>query len=303
MKTLGIIDIGSNSIKLIITIINNNSYKEIFHKKFQLRLYNFTDKENKTLSSEGFKNLFDIIFLFKKLCSHYNCDEVVAVATESLRQIKNSSEIVNSINDNLGLKIKILSPMEECYLGYISSIPKDIDDYIHLDMGGGSVEIGLVQNKKLIEYTSIPIGAFKMTNRFHITEKISTDDIYRIERYVFNKLNNISWINKYKHLPAVVIGGSIKTIGRIHQNETNSSNNIHGYELYSEDIEYLLNKINKLSLEEMIKVTGATRTRCDILLGALVTLNSIVTYLSSSKVVISKYTIREGILQYFMNNN
>ena len=56
MKTLGIIDIGSNSIKLIIVEIDNNSYKEIFHKKFQTRLSDFIDKENKNLSAEGMKN-------------------------------------------------------------------------------------------------------------------------------------------------------------------------------------------------------------------------------------------------------
>ena len=66
MKTLGIIDIGSNSIKLIIVEIDNNSYKEIFHKKFQTRLSDFIDNENKNLSAEGMKNFFGIIFTFKK---------------------------------------------------------------------------------------------------------------------------------------------------------------------------------------------------------------------------------------------
>ena len=47
MKTLGIIDIGSNSIKLIIVEINNNSYREVFHKKFQTRLSEFVGKESK----------------------------------------------------------------------------------------------------------------------------------------------------------------------------------------------------------------------------------------------------------------
>ena len=64
MKTLGIIDIGSNSIKLIIVEIDNSSYSEIFHKKFQTRLSNFVGIETKELSSEGMKNFFGIIFTF-----------------------------------------------------------------------------------------------------------------------------------------------------------------------------------------------------------------------------------------------
>ena len=74
MKTLGIIDIGSNSIKLIIVEIDNNSYKEIFNKKFQTRLSDFIDKENKNLSAEGMKNFFGIIwfiFIYNRIYFKY----------------------------------------------------------------------------------------------------------------------------------------------------------------------------------------------------------------------------------------
>lgn len=296
MKTLGIIDIGSNSIKLIIIETDNNLYNEIFHKKFQTRLSDFVGRENKQLSTEGIKNFYGIIFTFKKFCDDFNCDEIIAVATESLRQIENSNEIINYIGNSLDIHIKLLSPNEECYLGYLSSIPKDLDNYVHLDMGGGSIEIGLVQNKILMESISIPMGALKITNKFNIKDNISEHEMYMIKEYIFNKLNNISWLNQCKTLPIVMIGGSIKTIGRIHQKEHNIISNIHGYQLFSYDIEFLLNKINTMTLNEIIYTVGISKSRADILLGALVILESIICYLQSSKIIISKYTIREGII-------
>lgn len=296
MKTLGIIDIGSNSIKLIIIETDNNLYNEIFHKKFQTRLSDFVGRENKQLSTEGIKNFYGIIFTFKKFCDDFNCDEIIAVATESLRQIENSNEIINYIGNSLDIHIKLLSPNEECYLGYLSSIPKDLDNYVHLDMGGGSIEIGLVQNKILMESISIPMGALKITNKFNIKDNISEHEMYMIKEYIFNKLNNISWLNQCKTLPIVMIGGSIKTIGRIHQKEHNIISNIHGYQLFSYDIEFLLNKINTMTLNEIIYTVGISKSRADILLGALIILESIICYLQSSKIIISKYTIREGII-------
>ena len=236
MKTLGIIDIGSNSIKLIIVEIDNSSYSEIFHKKFQTRLSDFVGRETKELSSEGMKNFFGIIFTFKKFCDDYNCDEIIAVGTESLREIKNSTEIINDISVSLGVHIRLLSPTEECYLGYVSSIPKELDNYVHLDMGGGSVEIGLVKDKILMESVSIPMGALKITNKFHIKDGISNEEFCQIQEYIYGKLNNISWIGECKNLPAIIIGGSIKTIGRIHQKEYDITSNIHGYELFYKDI-------------------------------------------------------------------
>ena len=303
MKTLGIIDIGSNSIKLIIVEINKNSYKEIFHKKFQTRLSQYMEKESKNLCEEGIKKFFNIIYTFKRACDNYNCDEIIAVATETFRQLSNSNEIIDDILSKLDVKIKILSADEECYFGYFSSIPKDLYDYVHIDMGGGSVEIGLVKNRNLVESVSIPMGAFKMTKKFHIDNNISHEDEVHIQEYVYNKLNNIEWIDKCKNLPAVAIGGSIKTIGRLHQQQQNVTSNIHGYKLFSHDLEFLIHKITPLSLDEITSTTGLSKTRGDILLGALLTLNSIISYLQSPKIIISKYTIREGILNYYMKNN
>ena len=133
-----------------------------------------------------------------------------------------------------------------------------------------------------------------------IKDGISEEDKLNIQEYVYNKLSKILWVNECKSLPAVVIGGSIKTIGRIHQMEYDVYCNIHGLELYKKDIESLLQKISKLSLEEIISTTGLSKTRGDILLGALITLNSIITYLNCSKIIISKYTIREGIINDYM---
>jgi Exopolyphosphatase len=156
MKTLGIIDIGSNSIKLIIVELYKNSSKEIFHKKFQTRLSQFTDNEHHNLSEVGMKKYFSIIYTFKRACDQYDCDEIIAVATESLRRITNSKEIIDTISSSLDVNIRILSAQEECYLGYFSSIPDDLYDYVHIDMGGGSVEIGLVENKILLNVLVFP---------------------------------------------------------------------------------------------------------------------------------------------------
>lgn len=303
MKTLGIIDIGSNSIKLIIVEINNNLHNEIFHKKFQTRLSDFVGRENKELSSEGMKNFFGIIFTFKKFCDDFNCDEIIAVATESLRQIKNSTEIINHISNSLEVRIRVLSPSEECYYGYVSSIPDKLNNYVHLDIGGGSVEIGLVKDKILIKSVSIPMGALIITNKFHIKDGICDEEISQIKEYLFEKLKNILWINECKNLTTVIIGGSIKTIGRIHQKEYNIMSNIHGYELNHNDIEILLKKISHLSLEEIVNNTGISKSRGDILLGALIILNSLISYFQSSKIIISKFTIREGIINDYVKNN
>lgn len=304
MKTLGIIDIGSNSIKLIIVQINSDSsYNEIFHKKFQTRLSDYIKTDSKELSNIGIKNFSHIMFTFRKFCDEYYCNEIIAVATESFRQLKNSPYIINHISTSLDINIKILSPDEECYYGYLSTLPSNINNYVHLDIGGGSVEIGLVKNKVLIHSLSIPMGTLNITNKFHIKDAISKNEIIEIKKYIYDKFKNINWINECDNLPIIVIGGSIKTIGHIHQKEHGLIKDIHGYELYSNDIDSLLDTFAILTLKETMFRADISKTRGDVLLGALILISSILKYLNSSKIIISKYTIREGLLKNYINKS
>lgn len=301
MNTLGIIDIGSNSIKLLIVKIKKNkTYESIYHKKFQTRLYDYTSDDKKELSSIGIKNFFGIISTFKFLCDSFSCDEIIAVGTESLRNIKNAPDLIDDIKNSIDIKIKILSCQEECYYGYLSSIPENIQDYVHIDIGGGSVEIGLVNNKKLIMSDSIPIGALNVTNKFNLntTENKNLKDT---SNYILQQLHQIDWIDKCINLPIIAIGGSIKTIGRLLQLHYNTKMNIHSYEIYQKDIKSLLKQIENLNVDEIANTTGISKTRADILLAALLIVNNILNILPSSKIIISQYTIRDGIIKEYID--
>lgn len=303
MSTLGIIDIGSNSIKLLIVKINKDkSYEGVFNKKFQIRLTDYISNDKDELSPIGIRNFYGIISTFKILCNQFQCSEIIAVGTEALRKIKNSEDLIKDISSSLHVNIKILSPKEECYYGYISSLPTDEKDYVHLDIGGGSVEVGLVKSNKLIKCDSIPIGALFLTNKFMLNKK-NYSNYSNVSKYITSMLEDINWINECKHIPLIVIGGSIKTIGRISQLESNTIKNIHGLELFNDDVKKLLNKVVKMNVSDISKSMELPKTRSDILIGALLLVNSIFTYLNSPKLIISQYTIRDGIIKEYIDKH
>lgn len=302
MNTIGIIDIGSNSIKLLVVKINDDkSFESLFNKKFQIRLTDYMTSDKDELSTNGIKNFFGIISTFKILCNQFSCDEIIAVGTEALRNLKNSSYLIKDIYDSLQINIQILSPEEECYYGYLSSIPENMCNYVHLDIGGGSVEIGLVKNNKLTQCKSIPMGALNLTNQFNLNKNYSHQEKEATD-YIIDQLQHISWSNECKSLPMIVIGGSIKTIGRIHKMEYDTSINIHGCILSKNDINSLLCKVQNLTIDEILSSTGVSKTRGDILLGALLLTNSIFEFFKCPSMIISKYTIRDGIIKEYIKN-
>ena len=145
---------------------------------------------------------------------------------------------------------------------------------MHLDIGGGSVEVGLVKSNKLIKCDSIPIGALFLTNKFMLNKK-NYSNYSNVSKYITSMLEDINWINECKHIPLIVIGGAIKTIGRISQLESNTIKNIHGLELFNDDVKKLLNKVVKMNVSDISKSMELPKTRSDILIGALLLVNSI----------------------------
>ncbi|MGM9536172.1 MAG: hypothetical protein ACI3VR_12995, partial [Intestinibacter sp.] len=157
MNRVAIIDIGSNSLKLIMADIYDNKFFQIsYEKKIKLRLSNYKNRAN-DITALGIKKLNEALTDLKKICTLYRCNRIIAVATETLRKSGNGSQIIEELKESLNLDVKIISGKEEAYYGFVSSINSiNLKDFLQIDIGGSSCEIVLVKDKKLIESISLP---------------------------------------------------------------------------------------------------------------------------------------------------
>src|SRR5690606_27929783 len=140
----GIIDIGSNSIRLVIyEKTEHDAYRVVDGSKRAARLSSKVTDQG-ALSQEGIDLLIETLAVFQLVAAQHNLSKIVPLATAAIRNASNQSEIIAQVKAATGLDIRILSGLEEAeygFLGMINSIA--IQDGFLLDIGGGSSELTL----------------------------------------------------------------------------------------------------------------------------------------------------------------
>ena len=136
MKSIGIIDLGSNSLKLLIAEQKHSKkINVLFEKKHQIRLSDYYIDDIPNLSAIGIYKLILSIQSFKEKCKLFECDKIIVVATETLRKCANKDVILNEIKKETGFEVRILSGYEESYLGYVSTVNTlDYSNYFLVDL-------------------------------------------------------------------------------------------------------------------------------------------------------------------------
>ena len=296
MERKAIIDIGSNSVRLIIYKVNKDStFKVVNEEKKTIRLGSYLT-ENDYLADEGLDILLKVLRKFKSICERYEVIEIYVVATEAIRKSINKYDICNKIKLDLGLEVNILSGWEEARYGYLAIKNSMTEkDAILLDLGGSSMEITLMENEELKETISLPLGSIPLTKIFNNIE--NKDNEIELNKFIYNKLDEISWLKKNNELNVIGIGGIAKHIGRVSKGDKNYPKELlHNYSMTREEVSKIYDEFLKLPINERIKFKGLSKKRSDIFAAPLGAILIILKYFNSEKFIISAIGIREGII-------
>jgi exopolyphosphatase/guanosine-5'-triphosphate,3'-diphosphate pyrophosphatase len=292
-----IIDIGSNTIRLIIYRIKTDKMiKEIENIKVSARLQNYIDYKQ-ILNPEGINVLLETLMLFKEIISLHKVTSTKAVATAALRQAKNQDEIKQFINDKIGISIKILSEEEEAFYGFLGVIrATDINDGITIDLGGGSIEITQFLNRKMVNFHSFPMGVLTLNQRF-VKNKVPTSyEISELSNYLHLKFHRLNWLINCQ-LPIIGIGGSARNLGEIDQAMKHYPlPSLHQYEMSIKDILTVKANLESLTYQELQKVKGLSKERSDIIFPAIEVFLSIYRTVNAPFFQLSEKGIRDGII-------
>ena len=152
MQRIAIIDIGSNSARLVIShIYKNGAYNMVYNQKEALRLSQKLDKTGR-LTEEAFASTLETMKSFAYMCRLYNADKTIAVATAAIRSAPNGPELTRLVEAETGITLHIITGNTEAYISYlgvINTLP--VKDGIIFDLGGGSTELILFKNRQIVE--------------------------------------------------------------------------------------------------------------------------------------------------------
>lgn len=296
-KKLGIIDLGSNSVRMnIMKIYENGSYKMADHSKEMVRLSQGMGREM-TLKEEPIKRTIHTLKLFNKLLRYYEIDDVYCIATAAVRSAKNRKYFLDKVKEETGLEFDVITGKKEAYYDYLGVINTiQIDNCIIMDVGGASTEIALVNNREIKEAVSFDFGAVTLSENYLENDKISSNSLKKLEEYILNKYKDIDWLKEGKKLPIIGLGGSIRTIAKVDKKSIKLPfDTLHNYRVERKEFLKIYNRIKSKDLKGRKKISGVSKKRADIIVGGIAPLDVIMKYLNTDSLIISGNGLREGV--------
>lgn len=288
------IDIGSNSIRLVIIGIDRDYFfKELINFKAVARLSNYID-ENDNLSREGTAVLLSVLKRFQFIIEREKDVCVVdAFATAAMRKAKNRDAVLKRVLNETGVEVRLLSGLKEAYYGYFAVINSTyVDDGISIDIGGGSTEVTMFKSRRLIHSHSFPFGAVTLYQTF--CKNGDPDAMERLEAYVKKEFASLDWLCG-NELPIIGIGGTARNLARIDQiQEHYPMIGLHQYTIPRERLNNLTKKLASMTIEERESMDGLSKDRSDIILPASAVINLLVKMNHGETFMLSGEGLREG---------
>ncbi|RAP52760.1 MAG: hypothetical protein BZ138_02480 [Methanosphaera sp. rholeuAM270] len=296
---IAVIDIGSSIIKYKIYEYDNNTIEPVIIHDERKGLITYRKKGK--LTDEGLNILLETLKEYKKFSEKLGVDKTCCVATASLRSIDNSSEVLETVKRELDLEIKILSGIEEAKHSFNSIKWIDIpeDEGILVDIGGGSSEVSIFENKTPLEQKSIPMGVLNIYENYVsllLPTKKEQEEIIRKVRLKIRELNFIETSKTYLY----GIGKTIVTLKRLfeHLNIETEENTIN-----IKDIDNILNKLSENTKENFKPLLQVDSERVHTIIPSLLIIKSLALEFKLEKIFVCNVTLQDGIILDILEKN
>jgi len=296
MQRIAIIDIGSNSARLVITqTYKSGAYNMVYNQKETLRLSQKINK-NGELTEAAFTDTLECMQSFASMCELFHTNEILAVATAAIRNAPNGKKLAIEVKKTTGINLEIISGKTEAYMSYLGAINTlDIKDAIIFDLGGGSTELILVQNRKMVNSSSLPIGCVNLTADFNSKNKITPAVYAKMRKTIAAQLDSAPWINA-TGLPIIGVGGTARTLGKMEQKRVKYfTSKIHNYQFSIQNFKNIFKQLLTTSLAERKHLPGLSSERADIILAGSAIIKALADRSKTKKMIISGCGLREGM--------
>ncbi len=287
-----IIDIGSNTIRLSIYKVSNNGFVQVLNKKTMAGLIGYVDS-NKIMSSSGKEVAIEVLSGYKTILDNIKIKKAYYFATASLRNIKNSKEIVTEIEKTVGITIDVISGEFEGIYDFIGATHyMEMKSGLLVDIGGGSTELVFFENKKVIKSISLAFGSLSMYTK-HVEDILPTKkEIKEIKNEVELALRNLNIEGNYPIICGS--GGAIRGARKLNKKMYNDNDNERMVSTKNiKSIIKLVSKDYKLAVSIILK---ALPERIHTIIPGLVILDTIIKEYGATDVNVSGYGVREGYL-------
>lgn len=284
---LAAIDIGSNAARLLITnVIEGIGHPPEFIKidliRVPLRL-GFDVFENGVISEQRETMILDTMNAYSHLLKVYGVNSLKACATSAMRDAKNGEEIIKKVKEETGIEIEIISGDLEASIIYETHVAENMsmnNSYLYIDVGGGSTEINLFAEGKLVFKKSFNIGTIRLLKNL-VDDKVWDEmkDTIKVKTKGFKKII------------AIGTGGNINKIFSISKKKD-------GKPLELNLLRDYYKEFSSFSIKDRIRLYKFREDRADVIVPALLIYINVMRWADADEILVPKIGLVDGLVQH-----
>jgi exopolyphosphatase/guanosine-5'-triphosphate,3'-diphosphate pyrophosphatase len=283
-----VIDVGSNSVRLVIYRIDGRALWTLYNEKVIAGLGRDLPSTGR-LSPEGVEAAVGAIRRFRAVLDGWRADEVTAAATAAVRDAADGRAFLQRVTAETGFGVRIISGEEEARyaaLGVVCGQP-DAKGVVG-DLGGSSLELVRLNGVADAEGVTLPLGPFALGAPKPL-------DAERARRKVDDRLAAVA--ARYATPEFHAVGGAWRNLALLHMQIADYPLHVaHQYEIGRGDALALAQFVERQSRSSLERIQGLSKKRYDTLPYAAVVLERLIERLGVERVVVSAYGVREGLL-------
>ncbi|MGQ0663248.1 MAG: Ppx/GppA phosphatase family protein [Pseudomonadota bacterium] len=288
-RHVGVIDIGSNSVRLVVFDAVSRTPQPIFNEKVLCSLGRGLEASGR-LNREGMELALLNLRRFASLAAAMGVGRLEAMATAAVRDAADGPEFVAAVRRRAGLDVRVLSGAEEARLsalGVVSGMPAA--DGLMGDLGGGSLELVALNGGRLGRHATLPFGPLRLAD--------ATASGVKPNEIIDEALAGLTWLDRVEGRSFYAVGGAWRAIARLHMAHVDYPLRvIHHYSLPRDQAEDFLDLIAHLSRDSLERISRIPRRRVEALPVAALVLERILARARPRRLVFSALGLREGCL-------
>lgn len=295
---MAVIDIGSNSGRVVVYQLETYSHFRILAAgRSSLRLVRDLDLEGR-FSDAAVEHAMEALRDFKAIAVGAGAQRIIAVATAATREAANGPDFVRRIKDELGIEVTIVDGEGEGrygFLGAVSNLP--VEDGMVFDMGGGSAQVGVFENRKLVQTWSLPLGSLRLSVNFLESDPPRKREIERLIEHVREKVAAAGIPQLPRGQRLVGTGGTVRNLAKIDVRQSGYPiSRLHGYVLPRKHVRDIAWQLAEQRADARGHTSGLNRDRADSIVGGAFGIKALMSALDADEVMISGQGVREGLL-------
>jgi len=303
---LGAIDIGSNSVRLmVVEVLRGGAYRILDEEREPTRLGRSVSSLGR-LDDDSIDRTVQALRTFKQIAAGYQVSALRTIATCAVREARNGPEFCRRVREEVGLEVEVIPGDREARLAF-SSVQHAFDlsgkNAIVADIGGGSTEIIFATGGLIESIFSTPLGAVRLTEQFGLGEQAAPADLARLADEVASCLKKRTTRPLFAPHFMVGSGGTFTTLAELMMAAKKQVDiPVAGYKVSQAEVRHLLDRLAKMPLRSRRSMAGMTPDRADIILAGLTIIDALLTRFRVNTLVIHTRGVRDGLVREMIDD-